>query len=317
MIARAENREMVESLPIPLVPVETVADRPRRRPWSWSTRSRTPAAAPARTAMPQVVIDHHETGGVLTGVLFRDIRPHLGATSTIVTGYLLEQHVAVSARAGHGAALRDRVGDDGLPPRGQHARRRGAGLALPPGRQGPARPDPQPEAPPEPLRHVPARAGQRLPLPRPGRELVRPGDPARHHRRDRRLLHPVRPGELVAVRRPVREHAEALGAGRLSSAATRARSSATSSTASAPPAATTSAPAARSPCPTPAPRRSTRCSRPSATGSWTSSPSTSSRAIASSRPAPSSRSPDPAVPLRVRPRGPTRGGRSASKGRLP
>ncbi len=42
------------------------------------------------------MIDHHETGGVLTGVDFRDIRPNLGATSTIITGYLLERHVAVS-----------------------------------------------------------------------------------------------------------------------------------------------------------------------------------------------------------------------------
>ena len=44
---------------------------------------------------PHVVLDHHETGGVLTGVLFRDIRPHLGATSTMVTGYLLEQKTSL------------------------------------------------------------------------------------------------------------------------------------------------------------------------------------------------------------------------------
>ena len=46
--------------------------------------------------MPQVVIDHHDTGGVLDGVLFSDIRTHLGATSTMVTGYLIEQRVVVT-----------------------------------------------------------------------------------------------------------------------------------------------------------------------------------------------------------------------------
>ena len=46
--------------------------------------------------MPQVVIDHHDTGGVLEGVLFSDIRTHLGATSTMVTGYLIEQRVVVT-----------------------------------------------------------------------------------------------------------------------------------------------------------------------------------------------------------------------------
>ncbi len=48
--------------------------------------------------VPQVVLDHHETPGQLEGVLFRDIRPNLGATSTLVTGYLLEQDVPISRR---------------------------------------------------------------------------------------------------------------------------------------------------------------------------------------------------------------------------
>jgi nanoRNase/pAp phosphatase (c-di-AMP/oligoRNAs hydrolase) len=50
----------------------------------------------SEAAMPQVVIDHHETGGVLRDVLFSDIRTHLGATSTMVTGYLIEQRVVVT-----------------------------------------------------------------------------------------------------------------------------------------------------------------------------------------------------------------------------
>jgi nanoRNase/pAp phosphatase (c-di-AMP/oligoRNAs hydrolase) len=97
MIARAENRMMVECLPIPLVPVlqavidgETAVVMVDSQPYTGRRAS--------EAAMPQVVIDHHETGGLLTGVLFRDLRPHLGATSTMVTGYLLEQNVAVSPR---------------------------------------------------------------------------------------------------------------------------------------------------------------------------------------------------------------------------
>ena len=76
----------------------------------------------SEAAMPQVVIDHHETGGVLEGVLFSDIRTHLGATSTMVTGYLIEQKRGRDAPVSHRPALRDRFGNDGLSARGQLAR---------------------------------------------------------------------------------------------------------------------------------------------------------------------------------------------------
>src|SRR4051812_44679917 len=95
MIARAENRVMVESIPIPLEPVETVPITPRTAVVMVDTQPHTGRRA-SEAMTPQVVIDHHETGGVLTGVLFRDIRPHLGASCTMVTGYLLEQNVPVS-----------------------------------------------------------------------------------------------------------------------------------------------------------------------------------------------------------------------------
>jgi nanoRNase/pAp phosphatase (c-di-AMP/oligoRNAs hydrolase) len=95
MIARAENRVMVESIPIPLEPVEAVPLTPGTAVVMVDSQPYTGRRA-SEDARPQVVIDHHETGGVLTGVLFRDIRPHIGATSTMVTGYLLEQNVAVT-----------------------------------------------------------------------------------------------------------------------------------------------------------------------------------------------------------------------------
>jgi nanoRNase/pAp phosphatase (c-di-AMP/oligoRNAs hydrolase) len=95
MIARSENRAMVELIPIPLVPVESVTTDSETAVVMVDTQPHT-GRRYSEAAMPQVVIDHHETGGVLNGVLFADIRTHLGATSTMVAGYLIEQRVMVS-----------------------------------------------------------------------------------------------------------------------------------------------------------------------------------------------------------------------------
>ena len=97
MIARSENREMVERVPVPLVPVDSVVVDPETAVVMVDSQPRTGRRA-SEEVVPVVVIDHHETGGSLDGVLFRDIRPHVGATATIVTGYLLERHVGVTPR---------------------------------------------------------------------------------------------------------------------------------------------------------------------------------------------------------------------------
>src|SRR5262245_10492941 len=97
MIARAENRMMVACLPIPLVPVSEVPIDPSTALVMVDTQPYTGRRA-SEAAMPHVAIDHHETGGVLTRVRFRDLRPNMGATSTMVTGYLLEQNVSISPR---------------------------------------------------------------------------------------------------------------------------------------------------------------------------------------------------------------------------
>ena len=97
MIARAENREMVQRVPIDLVPVETVVAGAGSVVVMVDTQPFTGRRASERD-MPKVVLDHHETGGLLEGVEFRDIRPNLGATSTMVTGYLLERQVPISPR---------------------------------------------------------------------------------------------------------------------------------------------------------------------------------------------------------------------------
>jgi nanoRNase/pAp phosphatase (c-di-AMP/oligoRNAs hydrolase) len=95
MIARSENRAMVELVPIRLDPVENVAIDSDTAVVMVDSQPHT-GRRYSEAAMPSVVIDHHETPGVLSGVLFSDIRTHLGATSTMVTGYLLEQKVAVT-----------------------------------------------------------------------------------------------------------------------------------------------------------------------------------------------------------------------------
>jgi nanoRNase/pAp phosphatase (c-di-AMP/oligoRNAs hydrolase) len=95
MIARAENRAMVELIPVPLVPIESVHFDRETAVVMVDSQPHTGRRS-SEAAMPQVVIDHHETGGDLSSVLFQDIRTHLGASSTMVTGYLLEQRVLVT-----------------------------------------------------------------------------------------------------------------------------------------------------------------------------------------------------------------------------
>lgn len=95
MIARSENRAMVDLIPVPLVPVESVNIDAQTAVVMVDTQPFT-GRRHSESAMPHVVLDHHETGGDLSGVLFTDIRTHVGATSTMVTGYLLEQRVMVS-----------------------------------------------------------------------------------------------------------------------------------------------------------------------------------------------------------------------------
>ena len=97
MIARAENRAMVELIPVPLVPTESVRIDRETAVVMVDSQPHTGRRS-SEAAVPQVVIDHHETGGDLAGVLFQDIRTHMGASSTMITGYLLEQRVPISSQ---------------------------------------------------------------------------------------------------------------------------------------------------------------------------------------------------------------------------
>lgn len=97
IIARAENRAMADLLKIPLEPIDSVVIGPESAVVMVDSQPHTGRRA-SESATPLVVLDHHETPGRLEGVEFLDIRPDLGATSTLVTGYLLEQEVAISKR---------------------------------------------------------------------------------------------------------------------------------------------------------------------------------------------------------------------------
>lgn len=94
IIARAENQAMVDLIPIPLVPVDSVHVDHETAVVMVDSQPHTGRRS-SEEAVPHVVIDHHDTGGDLSGVLFKDIRTRLGASSTMVTGYLLEQGVMV------------------------------------------------------------------------------------------------------------------------------------------------------------------------------------------------------------------------------
>ena len=95
MIARAENRAMVDLIPIPLVPVEQVRIDHETAVVMVDSQPHTGRRA-SEAASPRWSSITTRPGGDLNGVLFQDIRTHMGATSTMVTGYLMEQRVLLT-----------------------------------------------------------------------------------------------------------------------------------------------------------------------------------------------------------------------------
>jgi len=97
MIARAENRAMVQLLAIPLEPVGRALPDASTAFVMVDSQPRTGRRA-SEAVTPLAVLDHHETGGDLEGVAFRDVRGDIGATSTIVAEYLLDQACPIAPR---------------------------------------------------------------------------------------------------------------------------------------------------------------------------------------------------------------------------
>jgi nanoRNase/pAp phosphatase (c-di-AMP/oligoRNAs hydrolase) len=93
IVARAENQAMVRELRIPLVPIESLVLGSGQAGVMVDSQ---PGNNARLGLCPCAVLDHHETPGALEGVPFRDIRPGLGATTTIVTNYLRELSVPIT-----------------------------------------------------------------------------------------------------------------------------------------------------------------------------------------------------------------------------
>lgn len=98
LISRAENRAMVETLALPLVPVGGLTFEPGEAVVMVDSQPGTGRHSIADGVPLVAVIDHHETPGDLSRVPFTDIQPDLGATCTLVARYLREQGVTPPTR---------------------------------------------------------------------------------------------------------------------------------------------------------------------------------------------------------------------------
>lgn len=90
IVGRAENRALVEKIPIELTPAEELLPGFRGSAVLVDTQpGRNNNALPPELPVA-AVIDHHPDWGSTAGVPFVDLREQYGATSTIVTQYLRE-----------------------------------------------------------------------------------------------------------------------------------------------------------------------------------------------------------------------------------
>jgi len=115
IVGRAENRSMVDALQLPLAPVENL------NPAAFDTLAIVDSQpGTGNNSLPQgrtvdIVIDHHPPRPESAHSPWCDIRPDLGATSTIVLQYLRERQVSFDARLATGLfyALRSETRDLG------------------------------------------------------------------------------------------------------------------------------------------------------------------------------------------------------------
>lgn len=94
-VGRAENQAMIEGLHLDLVPVEEIDWRPDDAVVMVDSQPNTGRHTFSETIPIYAVLDHHDTPGELDQVTFTDIRATAGATSTVVTKYLIEQEVPI------------------------------------------------------------------------------------------------------------------------------------------------------------------------------------------------------------------------------
>ena len=99
IIGRAENRAMVRELAIELVPFERLdlGNGPDDAPLFAlvDTQPGTGNNSLPAGALADIVVDHHPPRGVQTEAPWYDVRPNVGATATLVYGYLRALEIAV------------------------------------------------------------------------------------------------------------------------------------------------------------------------------------------------------------------------------
>ena len=98
IVGRAQNRAMVDNLRIQLTPVERVDPDGFDVIALVDTQPETGNNSLPPGHRLEIVIDHHPPRASSARAPWCDIRPALGATSTIVFEYLRQRHVAIDAR---------------------------------------------------------------------------------------------------------------------------------------------------------------------------------------------------------------------------
>jgi nanoRNase/pAp phosphatase (c-di-AMP/oligoRNAs hydrolase) len=101
-ISRAENRAMVDLLDLDLVPIDDIDWKMGESVVMVDSQPNTGRHTFGCDVPIFAVIDHHQTPGDLEGVEFLDIRQGLGATCSMVTGYLMEQELPIPPRIATG-----------------------------------------------------------------------------------------------------------------------------------------------------------------------------------------------------------------------
>jgi nanoRNase/pAp phosphatase (c-di-AMP/oligoRNAs hydrolase) len=97
-ISRAENRAMVDLLDLELVPVDDISWKRGESVVMVDSQPNTGRHTFGPDVPIYAVIDHHQTPGDLEAVDFTDVRRGVGATCSIVAGYLMEQELPVPPR---------------------------------------------------------------------------------------------------------------------------------------------------------------------------------------------------------------------------
>ena len=97
-VGRAENRAMLHYLNIPLVPVQDLRlDHASRIALVDTQPGRTNNSLPAGLR-PSIVIDHHPQYTPIADLPFSDLREGYGATSTILTEYMMDARLHIETK---------------------------------------------------------------------------------------------------------------------------------------------------------------------------------------------------------------------------